>query len=140
MKTAAQTEQTLVLLLRFLAILELLAIPTVMLPLSWMAVVHEYLGLGQLPDAPIVSYLARSVSVFYSFHGAIVLFMSRDVRRYWPLIRLWAVMMILMGIFLLTIDVALKMPIFWIISEGPFAIVLGGIVLWLQRIGDQEAA
>ena len=125
-------ERTLVWILRYVAIFELLAIPTILLPFSWMHAVHESIGLGQLPDAVIVPYLARSVSILYSFHGFVTLYLSTDVRRYLPVIRAFASAAIAMGVCLLVIDVALKLPLWWILLEGPFAIGVGSLVWWLQ--------
>jgi len=38
------------------------AIALVMMPGSWMAAVHEWLGMGVLPDKPVVEYLAPPTS------------------------------------------------------------------------------
>ena len=127
-------EQWLGFVLRFLAVLELLALPTIFLPLAWMDAVHQYLGMGDLPHAPIVPYLARTVSIMYSFHGLLALVMSWDVRRYLPLIRVFALAAVAMGVALLTIDILLEFPLWWILSEGPFAIVVGGLLYFLQRL------
>ena len=118
-------------IVRFVAISELLAIPCIFLPFTWMAVIHANLGLGELPYFPIVSYLTRSLSAFYAFHGAALLFMSFDLPRYWPLIGLWGSAMFLFGVGILVLDVSLNMPILWTISEGPFAIIFGGSMVWL---------
>jgi hypothetical protein len=110
----------------------ILAAPAVFMPLSWMDVIHGWLGLGRLPQEPIVSYLARSVSAFYAMAGALALYVSFDVERYWRLIAVLAVELIVFGATFLAIDVALRMPAYWVFMEGPCCIALGGIVLWLQ--------
>ena len=38
------------------------AFAAMLLPVDWMAATHEWLGLGAFPRAPVVDYLARSVS------------------------------------------------------------------------------
>lgn len=125
-------ERTLAQVLSLVAVFELLAIPTILLPFSWMDYVHQFLGLGKLPEAPIVIYLARSVSILYGFHGVVTLCLSRDVIRYMPLIGIFAVCAIVMGCTLLVIDLVLGLPLWWAISEGAFAIVFGAVVWWLR--------
>lgn len=77
-----RSELAIVVLLRVVGMTGLLAIPAIFLPYSWMNSIHGYLGLGKLPDAPIVGYLARSLSVFYAVVSAITLFVSFDIRRH----------------------------------------------------------
>ncbi|MGO8746577.1 MAG: hypothetical protein ACLQNE_11360 [Thermoguttaceae bacterium] len=67
-------ERTLVLLLRLDAILLLMAMIPSMMPFEWMKEIHRCLGLGELPDGPIMGYLTRSLSVMYAMHGAVELF------------------------------------------------------------------
>jgi hypothetical protein len=64
----------LVILLRyFLRIPGLFGLDAVFVPLSWMDATHRWLGLGEMPTAPVVEYLARSVSAFYAVLGALCL-------------------------------------------------------------------
>jgi hypothetical protein len=133
-------EKTLVLLLRISAIVLLTAlIPTVM-PFSWMIAIHRHLGLGDLPQGPIVGYLTRSLSGLYAIHGALVLFVSLDVRRYLPIVKCFAVLSIVLGAGLLILDVAVGMPRFWIFGEGPFIIVFYGIILWIANQVREDSA
>ena len=130
-------------ILRVLGAFALGAIPAIFFPYSWMNAVHDFMGLGQLPDAPIVSYLARSLSMFYAFFGAIVIYASFDMRRYWPLITLLAVITITLGITVFGIDYLSGMPLHWTLVEGPFTIIVGVAILWLQRqskLGEQWSA
>ena len=121
-------------ILLFVGILELLALPTVFMPSSWMAAIYGQLGLGEIPDEPIVAYLARSVSAYYAAHGAMTIFISFDIKRYLPLIRLWALVFVAIGVVFLVIDVTSGLPLWWIASEGTFEIVFGIIVLFLLRV------
>lgn len=105
-------------------------VPAVM-PFAWMKEIHCQLGMGELPAGPIMGYLTRSLSGMYAMHGALVFFVSLDIRRYLPVVKCLAVLCVLFGIGLLVLDVAVGMPIFWILCEGPFVIVLGGVLLWL---------
>ncbi len=127
-----KTQRTLARILYLVAVIELLAIPTILIPYTWMDYVHGALGLGKLPDSPIVIYLARSVSILYGFHGIVTLHLSRDVERYLPLIGLFSLCAMAMGGSLLVIDLILDMPLWWAISEGAFAILFGAVV-WKLR-------
>ena len=102
-----------------------------MMPLAWMKEIHRYLGMGELPDGPIIGYLARSLSVMYAMHGAVLFFVSLDIRRFLPVVKFVAVLTILFGLWLTTLDVVVGMPPFWIVSEGPVLFVLYCVVFWL---------
>src|SRR6059036_1435454 len=65
----------------FGAVTALALVPFVM-PRSWMAAVHEWLGMGMLPDRPVVEYLARTTSALYGYLGGLYLVLATDVRRY----------------------------------------------------------
>ena len=125
----------LALLLRIVGILELAAIPAILMPTAWIAATHSWLGLGPLPSGPIVGYLARSLSAFYAAHGAVLLFVSFDLPRYWPVIRLLAITTLIIGVVLLFVDLAHGMPWWWTLGEGPFVIGFALVILWLQRNG-----
>jgi hypothetical protein len=126
-------ERGLQLLLRGLGIFDLLAIGGVIMPQHCMAVVHAWLGMGELPQAPVVDYLARSASLMYAQHAVVFLFLSGDVRRYRRLIALMAIIAIVSGGAMLTIDLLAPIPLFWTVIEGPGYIVLASAVLALQR-------
>jgi hypothetical protein len=129
--TMERFEKALVLLLRISAVVLLTAIVPAVMPFAWMKDIHRLLGMGELPEGPIVGYLTRSLSAMYALHGALVFFVSLDVRRHLPVIKCLAVLGIGFGAGLLVLDVAVGMPLPWIIGEGPFVILLGGVMLWL---------
>jgi hypothetical protein len=126
-------ELAITIILRVLGCAAVCAIPAIFLPYSWMDAIHGYLGLGTLPDTPIVSYLARSLSMFYAMFGTISLFASSDVRRHKQLVTLLAAMSIMVGVTLFGIDFVSGMPTHWTVVEGPFTIIVGVAILWLQR-------
>ena len=128
-----RSELSIMIILRVIGVCGLFAIPAIFLPYSWMNAIHEYMGLGELPDAPIVSYLARSLSAFYAIVSTIILFISFDIRRYRSFVKLWAIIVIVTGFVLLGIDITAGMPTSWTLGEGPPTIVVGLVVLWLQR-------
>lgn len=128
-----KAELTIIVLMRIMGVGGLLAIPAIFLPYSWMNTIHEFMGLGTLPDTPIVSYLARSLSAFYAIVGTISLFVSFDIRHHRSFVKLWAMLVTVMGIVLLGIDIASAMPLSWTLSEGPPTLAIGLTVLWCHR-------
>jgi hypothetical protein len=117
--------------LRILAVPVLLAIPCAFLPVAWMDVTHQWLGLGPLPNAPILEYLARSCSLLYGFHGFILLLIASDVRRYLPVIWLMGGAGLAFGVAMLVIDHVAGLPVYWRWLEGSFILLESGIILWL---------
>ena len=69
-------ENTLIIILRLSGIMLVTAFIAVFLPYEMMARIHEQMGLGHLPQIPILDYLARSVSLFYGIHGVMILYIS----------------------------------------------------------------
>ncbi|MBC8351845.1 MAG: hypothetical protein H8E66_07640 [Planctomycetes bacterium] len=128
----------LVIALRVLGGTDMLAFIAVAMPTAWLQLGHRLSGLEEFPDAPIASYLARSASALYALHGLMVVYMSFDVRRYWPLIRFLARIAIVHGIVMLGIDLAVGMPTWWTALEGPAFALTGLIVLVAQYWGQPE--
>ncbi len=124
-------EKTLVVVLRASAALLLVAVLPAVMPFGWMKAIHEGLGMGELPEGPIVGYLTRSLSALYATHGVLLLFVSLDVRRYLPLVKCLAVLDVAFGAGMFAIDCAVGMPRWWIVCEGPPLIALGGAMFWL---------
>jgi len=136
--TSDLSEKALVVLLRASAVLLLTAVIPAVMPFAWMDEIHRQLGMGDLPRGPIIGYLTRSLSAVYAMHGALVLFLSLDVRRYVPVVKCLAVLALVFGIGMLVLDVVVGMPWFWVFGEGPFIIIFGGIILWLAgRIAEE---
>jgi hypothetical protein len=132
-----RAEKALVILLRVAAGVLLLALVPVFFPHAWMAAINRVLGLGELPETAIIGYLTRSLSAMYAFHGALVLCVSLDVRRYRPFIICLAALGMVFGVFMLALDVVLGMPWSWTACEGPFILVLSTAILALAfRVKD----
>jgi len=126
-------ERILVILLRAIAVAASLAIVPVFMPHAWMDACHGWLGLGTLPETPIIVYLTRSLSAMYAFHAGLLWIISRDVRRYAAIITYIALAVMVFGAVMLWIDVRAGLPLFWIAGEGPFTIGMGLAILILQR-------
>ncbi len=118
-------EKTLIILLRLGGGITLMAIPFIVIPVAWMDAIHQKMGLGPLPGGAIVEYMARSLSALYAMHGAFLIYLSLDIRRYRGLLIYLAYLTILFGIGMLGIDAASSMPTWWVVMEGPYIIVVG---------------
>ncbi|MCL4178716.1 MAG: hypothetical protein KJ072_13370 [Verrucomicrobia bacterium] len=133
----SSAERWLSLALRILAVPVLLAIPCALLPMDRMDAIHQGLGLGPLPAAPILEYLARSSSLLYGFHGFILLLVASDVRRYLPVIWLLGGAGFAFGLAMLVIDHVAGLPVYWRWLEGGFILGESGIILVLTWRVDQ---
>jgi hypothetical protein len=133
------SEKRLALFLRLLGAVCCLAIIAVFMPRAWMAECHRLLGLGTFPDAPIVEYLARSLSLFYAFFGAVLWVLASDVRRWGRTVGIVACVMIGAGLVMLMIDMRSGMPWYWTGAEGPIVVILGVITIVLRTRADMEA-
>jgi hypothetical protein len=130
---ALDERQALVFLLRIFGGLTLLAFLAMLMPPDAMAWVHLRMGLGEFPRAPVVDYLARSISGLYGFHGVLVLLVSTDLERYRPiLVYIW-VLNIVFGLMLVAIDVYAGLPWWWTASEGPPIVALGLVLAFFSR-------
>lgn len=125
-------------LLRLLGAVTLTALGAVFMPYDWMNLIHQSLGMGELPQLPIVGYLTRSVSALYALHGALLIFVSLDVHRYLPLLRFLGWAGVAMGLVLLAVDRAVGMPAPWANQEGPGVIALSILILFLVRRVERQ--
>lgn len=115
-------------LLRLMGVAICFSFLAIFLPWEWMDAIHQWAGLGRLPKAPIVEYLARTISAMYFAHGVVVLFVSTDVQRYWPFVGVLGLINLVLGSVILLTDLKTAMPWLWTVLEGP-PIVSGGVVL-----------
>ena len=126
---AAKSDRAVAAVLRVLGGLDVLALVAVVAPRAWLSAAAELAGVGPLPAAPLVGYLARSASAVYALHGLTVLFVSFDVVRYRPLIRFLAWAAVVHGAVILGVDLAEGMPAWWTAVEGPAFSATGMAVL-----------
>ncbi len=129
-------ERFLKLLLRIIGSVALVAIIAVIMPYSWMNAVHRWLGMGELPDQPIVGYLARSASAFYALLGGLFWVVSFDLHRHKVVLCYLSIVIVIFGAALFVIDLLEGMPLYWSFTEGPFNVGFGIVILVLSyRIG-----
>jgi hypothetical protein len=108
----------------------------VFFPVSLMAMIHGWLGLGQFPDAPITIYLARSTSLMYAIHGSLMLIVSFDLDRYWPLVPTFGWLHVVIGLTMFGIDLTTPMPWYWTAGEGIPVAIAGLVVVGLYRTAN----
>lgn len=128
----SSSERNLVVFMRVVAVVMSLAIVAVVMPWPWIDFCHRRLDLGAFPEQPIAEYLARQLSAFYAFFGVVFWFVSRDVRRFLPLIRFQACLWLLLSFVFVAIDWKAGLPAYWIASEGGSNLALSAILLTLQ--------
>jgi hypothetical protein len=128
-----ERRRLLVFLLRLGGAFTVLAFPAMFLPVEWMASTHHWLGLGELPRAPVVDYLARSVAALYGFHGVLLLIVARDPVRFAPIVRFVGVMNVAFGLMMTAIDAHAGLPSWWTLTEGPPIVGFGIAILLLSR-------
>ncbi len=75
-------EKALKIILRISGIITLPAVFAAFFPYDTMNYFHEMIGMGEFPKEPIAHYLAGSLSLFYAMHGAILIFISFNLRKY----------------------------------------------------------
>jgi hypothetical protein len=127
-------------LVRLNAAILLCALPCALLPFSWMDAVHrDYLGLGPLPDAAIVRYMARSLSLVYAGHGIVALAVALDWQRYRTLAPLLAWLHVGFGLAMVGVDLEAGLPWWWVAGEGPPLAGFGVLMLWLYRRASRFA-
>jgi hypothetical protein len=110
------------------------------MPVSWMAWVHERVGLGEFPSAPIAEYLARLTSALYTVLGILLLLLARDIGRHLLIITYLAIAIPAISVSVSLMCLHLHMPLGWVISDpiasGLFCIV---ILMLRRQIRKQEA-
>ena len=123
-------------MLRSIGSVSLTALVFVAVPEAWMDAIHRWLGMGALPNEPVVGYLARSTSAFYAAFGALMWVVSFDLDRYRAVVTYLATVFVLLGAALLVIDWAEGMPLFWKAGEGPVVIGFGVVMHVLNWRGS----
>jgi hypothetical protein len=98
-----------------------------------MAICHRWLGLGEFPDAQITIYLARSTSLLYAMHGAVMFYVAWNYDRCQPLVPLLGLLHVVLGATMIGVDLNAGMPLYWTAGEGLPIALTGGAILLLHR-------
>ncbi|MEY4485181.1 MAG: hypothetical protein RL693_2633 [Verrucomicrobiota bacterium] len=117
--------------LRFVAIVQMLTFAVVFMPLSWIEVWHHWLGMGVMPDDPVLRYVIRGASYVQGAVGVLIWVMATDVIRYRPLIVTVAVINLASAPVFYLIDAIAGMPRFWCIFDFAYCFLAGGVLLAL---------
>jgi hypothetical protein len=126
-------ERVLGLLLRTMAAAEILALVGVFMPEGWMAVVHAWLGLGELAASALMLYLARTLAGLYAVHGGVVWMAGSDVRRYRGLISYLGWTGLGFAVLATVVSLRAGFPWYWTLGEGPGLGLLSAAFLVLNR-------
>jgi hypothetical protein len=124
-------ERLLCFLLRWVGAVSLLALVAAFMPYAWMDSIHRALGMGTLPEMPVVGYLARSLSLFYALMGGLLLLCSFDPHKHRTVLFYLGATFIFFGVAMLGIDYVEGMPKFWKQLEGPCVTAFGILILVL---------
>ena len=112
---------------------EILAFVAVVMPRAWMETGHAWLGLGEMPDGPIIMFMIRQASYAYGMHGVSMWILASDVNRFRPIILFNGISFLLAAPVFFLIDYYSGMPWFWTISDSLACGLFGGALLWLNR-------
>jgi hypothetical protein len=141
--TDANRAARVAIVLRLLGSLDLLALVAYFLPAIAIRALNDASGLGLFPDEPVAWYLARSASLMYAAHGALLWFLSFRVKEFAPVIRFLAACGVVHGLLICWLDFAAGLPQWWIALEGP-AYAAAALALWFlvtplcDRYGDRS--
>ena len=128
------------LLLRIIGTAGLFAVVAVVMPYSWMNAIHKWLGMGELPAEPIVGYLARSTSAFYTLLGGLFWVVSFDLHRHRLVLCYLGIVVVIFGAVLFVVDLLEGMPLHWSLTEGPFNLIFGVVIFVLSYRTDNKSA
>ena len=128
-RRATTADRALVVVLRLMGTSSLTAVLFVVAPHDWMRSIHADLGLGPMPEGPVVWYLARSTSAFYAILGGLFWLVSFDLERHRTVILYLGAAVTCLGATLLVVDWAEGLPLFWTVWEGPFVTAIG-VAMW----------
>lgn len=129
-----------VLLLRVIGGVDCLALIAVLMPRAAMESIAARFGFAPISAGPLTEYLARSTSLLYALHGALLLYVATDVARFRGLIRWLGMLSIAHGGVMLLIDVRIGMPAWWCAAEGPTFAAAGLVLCLLTKRGSNESA
>lgn len=117
--------------LRLLAILQILTAGIALMPMTWIAAWHAWLGLGSLPDDAFLRYVVRGGAFVQGAIGVLIWAIASDVIRYRPLVLTVGGIYVVSGPVFYFIDSTAGMPPFWGATDGAACFLIGSIILAL---------
>jgi hypothetical protein len=98
-----------------------------------MEISHAWLGMGQMPDGPLLMFMIRQSSYTYGVHGLSLWLIASDVERFRPFVVFNGIAFLIAApVFFLT-DYNSGMPLWWAVSDPLSCGLLGAALLWLSR-------
>jgi len=123
-------------LLRLSGSVEILAFIAVVMPRSWMEIAHTWLGLGEMPNGPIIMFMIRQASYTYGMHGISLWVIASDVERFRLLVILNGIAFLVAAPVFFLIDHTSGMPLWWTLGDAFGCAGFGAALLWLSRRND----
>jgi hypothetical protein len=117
--------------LRLLAIIQMLTFAVVLMPLEWIASWHAWLGVGVMPDDPVLRYVIRGAALAQAAIGVLLWVIATDVVRFRPLVVATATIYLIGAPAYYWIDATAGMPHFWCIFDCAFCFFTGGVLMTL---------
>src|SRR6185295_2144901 len=117
-------------ILRIAGAFEILAFISVVMPRSWMEAGHAWLGMGVMPDGPLLMFMIRQASYTYGMHGVSLWLLSMDLQRFRPLLILNGISFLVAAVVFAWIDYSAGMPWFWTVSDALGCGFFGAALLW----------
>lgn len=130
-------EKLLVWLLRIAGATEILAFVAVVMPRSWMEIANAAVGLGEMPDGPLIMFMIRQASYTYGVHGLSLWLLATDVERFRPFIIFNGIAFLVAAPVFVLIDVSSGMPLWWTVSD-PLSCGLFGAALLLLTLTNRS--
>ena len=123
--------------LRLTGATEILAFISVVMPRAWMESAHSWLGLGVMPEGPLLMFMIRQASYAYGMHGVSLWLLASDVKRYRTLILFNGISFSIAAVLFALIDHTAGMPIWWTICDAFGCGAFGIALLWLTYRGRE---
>ena len=123
--------------LRLAGAVEIFAFIAVVMPRSWMEISHAWLGMGQMPDGPLIMFMIRQASYTYGIHGLSLWVLASDVERFRPLIVFNGIAFLVAAPVFFLIDLTSGMPLWWAVSDPMSCGFFGVLLLWLSLGKDR---
>ncbi|PYS70258.1 MAG: hypothetical protein DMF69_14155 [Acidobacteria bacterium] len=123
-------------LLRLSGSVEILAFIAVVMPRSWMEIAHAWLGMGEMPNAPVIMFMIRQASYTYGMHGISLWVIASNVERFRLLVILNGFAYLIAAPVFFLIDRSSGMPLWWTLGDAFGCGGFGAALLWLSWKND----
>ncbi|MEP6921339.1 MAG: hypothetical protein ABI967_09450 [bacterium] len=120
-------------LLRLAGAIELLAFFAVVMPRSLMATAHAALGLGLMPQGPVLIFMIRQASYCYGMHAVSLFVIASDVERFRTFVIFNGISFLLAAPVFFLIDFTAGMPLWWTLGDSVSCLFFGASLLFLVR-------